>query len=86
MTEHRKCRATTYCHGYDKVGGALVEPEHARHGEGGDVGDERLHDEDDGNDGELGQLLGRQLGGELGKDCKDTGSAVVARAGEAATH
>lgn len=59
---------TPYGHGHDKVGGPLVEPAYPRHRQGGNVRDECLYDEDDGNDGKLGQLLGRQLGGELGKD------------------
>ena len=58
----------TYCHGNDKIGGSLVELAYPRHEKGSKVGYEGLHNKDDGNDGKLSQLLGRQLGGEFSKN------------------
>jgi hypothetical protein len=59
---------TTYRHGDDKVGGSFVEPAYLGYDKGCEVGYECLHDKDDGNDGEISQLLGRQLRCELGKN------------------
>jgi len=68
MSLSRHVVNATYCHGNDKVGRSLVELAYPRHEKGGKVGDECLNDKDDGNDGQLSQLLGRQLGGEFGKN------------------
>ena len=58
----------SYRHSDDEVGGSLVEFAYARYEKRGDVGYQCLYNEDDGNDGELSQLLGRQLGCELGEN------------------
>lgn len=58
----------TYRHGHQKVGRALLEAAYLRYEDRGNIGDDGLHNEDDGNDGEFGQLIGGQLGGELGED------------------
>jgi hypothetical protein len=51
----------SYSHCDQKVGGALLKAAHSGDKQGGEVGYERLYDEDDGNDGEVGQLIGGQL-------------------------
>jgi len=68
MSLSRHVASATYCHGNDEVGCSLVELAYPRHEKGGKVGNECLHDKDDGNDGKLSQLLGRQLRGEFGKN------------------
>ena len=57
-----------YRHGNHKVGAALLEPAYLGDEQGSQVGDERLYDEDEGNDGKFSELLGGQLRGKLGKD------------------
>jgi hypothetical protein len=51
----------SYSHCDQKVGGALFKAAHPGDKERGEVGDEGLYDEDDGNDGEVGQLVGGEL-------------------------
>lgn len=58
----------SYSHGDQKVGSAFLETAYFGHENGGDIGHECLYDKDDGNDGEVRQLIGGQLRGELRKD------------------
>lgn len=55
-------------HGCDEVGRSFGQAKGARDDDRDEVGDGRLHDEDDGNDGEIEQFLSRQLAREFGKD------------------
>lgn len=55
-------------HGGDKVGGASVESEHLRDENGYGPGHKGLDNENHGDDGEIGELLSIELGGELRED------------------
>jgi hypothetical protein len=57
-----------YGHGHQEVGRPLLEAAYLRHQQRSDVRYECLHNENEWDDSEVGQLIGRQLRGELGKD------------------
>jgi hypothetical protein len=61
-------RKMTYRHGDDEVGGSFVEFAYLGYDKRGEIGYECLYDKDYGNDGQISQLLGRQLRCEFGKD------------------
>jgi hypothetical protein len=65
-----------YRHCDHKVGSSLVESAYPGYEKRSDVGYEGLYNEDDRNNSEVGQLLGRQLRRELGKNW---GESAIAR-------
>lgn len=59
----------SYRHCDDKVGLSLLEAKAFGDDKRSKIGDDGLDDEDDGDHGEISQLLCGQLGCKLGKDC-----------------
>lgn len=59
----------THGHGNYEVFGSLFELEYAGYGEGGEVGNEHLGHEDEGNDTKLNEFGSSQLGGQLCENC-----------------
>ena len=64
----KRVRVSEHAHGGDEVGGPSVEAETFRDDPRDNVRDQCLDDEDDGDDAEFEELVGVQLGGELGED------------------
>lgn len=73
---HAVAASRSYRHCDNEVGLSLLEAAQLGNYEGCQIGDECLDNEDDGNHGELSQLLGGQLRRQLGEDC----SALLAYA------
>lgn len=60
----------TYTHGRHEIRGSFVETEKTGDELRYAVRHDGLYDKYDGDNGEIGQFVGVELGGELGKDCK----------------
>jgi hypothetical protein len=58
----------THRHGRYKVRSPFFQAKASRDGKGTHIGDEGLNDENQGDDGEIGEFLSCQLGPQLGED------------------
>ena len=61
----------TYSHGYDEVARALPELANTRYGDGREIRYEELDNKDDGDNTELDQFGGGELGCQLSEDYRE---------------